>query len=143
MLVSLTRLRLRSWWYMPAFLIANERAFAQLVRSAGFAGGKLLVDAHRTFWTITVWQSEKDMRAFRSSGAHSEAMRHLPRWCDEASVAHWNQGTTDLPAWTEAHERMRKTGRPSRVEKPSPAHERFEVPPPRLRPLIERTARPK
>src|SRR3712207_7769762 len=47
------------------------------------------VDRKRTFWTMTVWESEKDMRAYLMSGAHKKAMPKLASWCSEASVAHW------------------------------------------------------
>ena len=43
-------------------------------------------------------------------------------WCDEASVAHWDQAESTLPAWEEADRRMRETGHPSKVNHPSPNH---------------------
>jgi hypothetical protein len=32
------------------------------------------------------------------------------------------------PTWEEAHQRMRRDGRPSRVNHPSEAHRRFDIP---------------
>jgi heme-degrading monooxygenase HmoA len=74
---------------MPAFLWNTFLSQRQAVRAPGFVGGRLLVNAHRTFWTLTVWESEKAMKAFRGSGAHSQVMPRLAQWCDEAAYAHW------------------------------------------------------
>jgi hypothetical protein len=72
------------------------------------------------------------MRAFMTSGAHRSAMRRLPDWCDEASVAHWHQDSAEPPGWSEIYRRVQSEGGPSKVRHPSPAHQRFEIAPPRL-----------
>jgi hypothetical protein len=122
MFVSVTRLRLRSWFLLPSFLLLNERVRKQLERSAGYRGGSELMDKGLVFWTLTGWESEKDMKAFRGSDAHAEGMRKLPGWCNEAAVAHWVQESTELPTFHEAHRRLVESGRPSRVERPNENH---------------------
>jgi hypothetical protein len=67
-LASVTRLRVRALSYMPGFLWHAFLGQRHAKRAPGFVGGALLVDAHRTFWTLTVWESEKAMKAFRGSG---------------------------------------------------------------------------
>jgi hypothetical protein len=135
-LISLTRLRVRAWRFLPGFLLGTLRARQQAVRAAGFRGGRLLVDRSRTYWTITAWQDEASMRAYRGSGAHGKVMPRLLEWCDEASVLHWSAETAELPDWPAAYERMVKEGRPSRVNHPSPNHDALRFPPPRVQPLI-------
>jgi hypothetical protein len=49
-------------------------------------------------------------------------MPHLMHWCDEASVAHWEQEELTLPSWEEADRRMRESGRISKVTNPSLEH---------------------
>ncbi|MBB5057351.1 heme-degrading monooxygenase HmoA [Granulicella aggregans] len=120
--VSLTRLRVRSVWFMPEFFLYAIRSQSQVRKAAGFQSGALLPDRDRTFWTMTAWESEASMRAYMISGAHKAAMPKLLHWCDEASVAHWTQGETALPSWEQADERMRKDGRASKVLHPSAAH---------------------
>jgi heme-degrading monooxygenase HmoA len=119
--VSVTRLRVRSWRYLPQFVWQALKTGRQAERAAGFMAGSLLREAKNAFWTVTVWEDESLMRAYRNAGAHREVMPRLLEWCDEASIAHWNQDGAALPDWQEAHRRMLAEGRLSKVRHPSPA----------------------
>jgi hypothetical protein len=130
--VSITRLRLRSWRFVPGLIWHALRSSRQAKATPGNLRALTLREANATFWTCTVWHDEAAMRAFLVSGAHRSAMRRLPDWCDEASVAHWQQDSAEPPSWIEVHRRMQGEGRRSNVRYPSPAQERFEIPPPRL-----------
>jgi hypothetical protein len=88
-LVSVTRLRVRAWRFLPAFSVLAMRSARQARRADGNVGTSLLAEAHRTFWTLTAWTDESAMRAFMVDGAHGRGMRNLKTWCDEAAVAHW------------------------------------------------------
>ena len=100
--VSLTRLRIRSIRFMPQFVVYAVRTMRQVKRAAGFQSGALLPDRSWTFWTMTAWDSQESMRAYMLAGAHKQAMPKLLHWCNEASVAHWEQAEADLPSWEEA-----------------------------------------
>ncbi len=130
--VSITRLRVRSWRYLPAFLIQALRSARQARRAIGNVAVSLLRDADRVFWTRTVWTDEAAMRSFMTSGAHRRGMPRLLKWCDEASVAHWVQDDPEPPSWREAYQCMQQNGRRSRVNHPSEAQRRFDFPPPRV-----------
>lgn len=144
MLASVTRLRVRGVRFLPAFLWRTLLTQRQLVRASGFAGGKLLIDAHWTFWTLTVWESEKAMKGFRGAGAHSKIMPQLVNWCDEASYAHWMiAASAEIPTWTEAYERLVSVGKLSRVAHPSKEHEARQFAQPRLQPLIGQDLKPR
>lgn len=120
--VSLTRLRLRSWRFLPGFAWYAVRSERQVRRASGFLRGALHPDPPFTFWTMTAWDSEASMRAYMTAGAHKAAMPKLMHWCDQASVAHWLQETEVLLSWTEADQRMRKQGRVSKVLHPAAGH---------------------
>jgi Domain of unknown function (DUF3291) len=120
--VSLTRLRVRSFRFVPRFVLHTLRSVRQVKKAPGFQRGALLADRSWTFWTLTAWDAQESMRQFMTTGSHSRAMPHLLDWCDEASVAHWSQPETTLPSWTEADKRMREGGRASKVRNPSPDH---------------------
>ena len=130
--VSITRLRLRSVRFLPAFALHAFRTLAQLKRATGFRGGSLLADRRWTFWTMTAWDDGQAMRDYMLSGDHKTAMPHLVGWCDEASVVHWDQGEDALPSWPEADRRMRLEGRASKIRFPSPQHARLAYGAPRV-----------
>jgi heme-degrading monooxygenase HmoA len=114
--VSITRLRVRSWQYLPAFFLAVFRSALQARYTKGNLGVSVMREArNNTFWTRSLWIDETAMKAFMVSGAHRSIMRHLLEWCEEV------------------HRRMLRDGRPSRVNHPSEAHRRFDISAPNAR----------
>jgi len=130
-IISVTRLRVRSWMYLPAFLLRALRIWRQAKSAPGNLAVKVLNDRRKTFWTCTSWESEAEMRSFMLAPPHGPAMRNLLEWCDEASTVHWSQAGAVLPTWTEAHHRMQREGRSSKVNHPSEDHRRFVIAAPR------------
>jgi hypothetical protein len=131
-LISITRLRVRSWRFLPAFYLRAYQSTRQARAAEGNLDVALLADRSNTFWTATSWTSESAMKAFMISGAHRPAMKSLLEWCDEASLVHWTQDdSVGLPSWGEAHRRLQAEGRRSKVNHPSPAHVAFEIAAPR------------
>lgn len=126
-LIAVTRLRIRSRWFMPFFQWHAFRAARQARMAAGNIDVVLFRDAHRTFWTCTAWKDQEAMRGYMSAEPHRSAMGKLAGWCDEASVVHWTQESGELPTWRAAHERMQNEGRPSRVLHPSPDHLAYRI----------------
>lgn len=130
--ISITRLRLRSIRFLPAFALHTLRSQKQVRHAPGFLDGSLLADRGWTFWTMTAWSDEASMRSYMTTGAHRVVMPKLLDWCDEASVVHWTQPEAGLPSWAEADRRMRESGRPSKVRHPSPQHTTLSYRAPRL-----------
>jgi hypothetical protein len=142
--ISITRLHIRSWRFYPAFILYSLRSARQAKRSRGFRAGMTATDTLGGAWTITAWDDEAAMRAFRNSGAHLRAMPRLLRWADEASFAHFHAELPELPTLADAHERLQSTGRISKVDYPSSAHIAGRTAPddvPRLGPTLRPPAR--
>jgi hypothetical protein len=117
---SITRLRLRSIFTLPAFVRATRAISAQCGASAGFISGAVLAEGRLVFWTRSAWESADAMKAFRDSGVHREVMPKLMTWCDEASVVQWEgEAATD---WDAIYAQMVEQGRLSRVKQPTKAH---------------------
>lgn len=118
--VSVTRLKLRSWRFFPAFLWHAVRSARQARAAVGCLGVEL---RHRdgAWWTLTMWRDGAAMRAFMLSGDHRTAMPRLAAWCDEAAVARFEQPHDVMPTWQSAEEALARQGRVSSVRHPSPA----------------------
>lgn len=132
-LVSITRLRLRSWHYLPAFFIQAVRSSWQAKSAEGSLSVSILQEARNTFWTRTVWANENAMKSYIVSGVHKRVMRNLLEWCDEAAVVHWEQDDSQPPTWEEAFRHLKKDGRPSKVNHPSNDHLAYQFPIPQVR----------
>jgi hypothetical protein len=131
--VSVTRLRVRKWRYLPSFVLWSLRSAQQARRAPGNMGVWLLSDRSNTFWTKTVWHDDAAMRAFMLSDPHKSAMPKLLEWCDEASLVRWSQADASPPSWDEAHRRLQLEGRQSKVNHPSDAHRALKFPAPKGR----------
>ena len=118
--VSITRLRVRSIFYMPLFMLHAMRTMTQAQKADGVQGVETRFEKNNVVWTKTIWADEAKMKEYRGSGAHQVAMRILSEMCNEASVARWQQESTELPTWEEAHRRMLTEGKQSKVKHPSP-----------------------
>jgi hypothetical protein len=140
-LISVTRLRVRSWTYLPEFLWDTFQSVRQVQRSPGFLGGRLLVNSGHVFWTMTVWQDEAAMNAYRTGGAHRRAMPKLLNWCDEAALVHWTQESAEIPEWRQAEKYMSEKGRLSKVNHPSALQTSQQIPAPQPS-RIARTLKP-
>jgi hypothetical protein len=127
--VSITRLRVRSWRQLPSFAWHTWRSQRQARRTPGCMQGSVGNAAGLAFWTATMWSDEAAMKGFRNTGAHQRAMPRLLDMCDEASVARWTQDTDRLPSPAEMVERMRAEGRISKVRRPSEPHRRGDTVP--------------
>lgn len=118
-LVAVTRLRVRSARFLVPFGWYSWRSFRQAKRAPGNLGVDLRKAEGLAFWTLTIWQDEAAMSAYRIAPPHLQAMPKLLEWCDEASVVHWEQETAELPDWQTAEKRMAESGRLSKVNHPS------------------------
>jgi hypothetical protein len=121
--VSITRLRVRSIFYMPLFALHAFRSGAQAQRAQGMQNFATRVEAWDTHWTRTVWNEESTMKRFRNSGAHQLAMRILAEICSEASYTRWQQETPEPPTWEQAQRRMLAQGVLSKLKHPSDFHQ--------------------
>jgi hypothetical protein len=128
--VSVTRLHLQSPRYLPAFVWHNALSVWQIINTCGFLGGQLVRDNHGGFWTITLWEDKLAMQHYRNSGAHHQVMPLIQNWCDEASVAHWEQVGSNLPDIAEAYGRIENEGHFTRLKKPNGMQLEGKIPKP-------------
>ncbi len=128
--LSITRVRVRSYRYYPWFMLQTARIVRRVLRAEGNLSVRFLRDRSRTFWTLTGWTSEGDLKRFLDSDVHRGAAHRQHDWCDEAAAVRWSDGSAELPSWQDAYLRLQRDGIPSQVLHPSTAQQKFEVPPP-------------
>ncbi len=119
MFISVTRLRLRSTWFLPPFIYFVVLSMRQARQTSGCLGVRGRKTRGLSFWTLTLWESEAAMKTFRMQSSHRQAMPKLSHWSDEASVAHWVQETQEYPTWQQAVDRLLAVGHLSKVSHPS------------------------
>lgn len=125
--VSVTRLRLRSPRYLPAFIWYVYTSRRQAAKTAGNLGVKLRKTVGLAFWTLTIWRDMAAMRSFEIAAPHGSAMAQLSHWCDEAAFVHWDQSASELPSWDAAAERLRAGGKQGTLRHPSDRHKRGDI----------------
>lgn len=96
MILSITRLRVRSWWYLPSFLLISRACVKQALADPSFRGGSTFVGPGLTYWTATLWADVPSMKAYVLGEPHRTATKRLARWCSEAAIT--NLEATALPA---------------------------------------------
>ena len=128
--ISITRLRLRSWLYAPPFFYQAVRTSNQAAAADGNLAVKVLRESGNVFWTATSWSSANAVKTYMLAAPHGPVMRKLMDWCDEAAVVRWEQESAELPSWDEAHRRLQQDGRLSKVRHPSLAHTAHQFPAP-------------
>ena len=119
MLVSVTRLRLRSLWYLLPFLVWAFRSNKQAEQTPGCLAINTRKTRGLTFWTRSLWKDQASLKSFMIAAPHRKVMPKLYSWCDEAAIGHWETQSTTLPSWEEATQRIVSDGRLSRVKAPS------------------------
>lgn len=137
--ISLTRLRVRSWRYLPFSLVQAIRSARQAKSAEGVLAVSALGEARNTFWAYTIWTDEQSMKRYMLSGPPGRVMRRLMEWCDEAAVAHGTQESPEPPSWEQAHHKLQESGRLSKVDHPSEAQRKKSILP-GAHPIHERTA---
>ena len=144
--VVATRTKMRKYRYVPGFTVRSVAVARQARRSPGFVGGRLLIGRDGSFWTLTVWESGRNMVGFRDTGLHGKLMPKMAGWAEESLFGLWNRETAGMPNWDEVSRHVADKPNFLELEAPSRSHQdghapaapkiRFVVPIP-----VRRTAR--
>ena len=97
--VSITGLRVRQVWHIPAFWSHAITSMAQARRAPGniSADARTINGVHHT---LSVWTDKAAMRAYLTAGPHLAAMRLFPRIATGKVVGYL---ATQAPDWSEVH----------------------------------------
>ncbi len=96
MIVSITRLHLRSVRSLPAFTRLTLQAHRQIHKTPGLLRTSYRKEGLLTYWTLSIWESEEQLRTFRNNGAHLEAMKRSRQLADELQYIRFSTETVKL-----------------------------------------------
>ena len=117
--LSMTRLRLKSPLYLIPFFVQNEKILSQLRTSQGFIKGKVLAAPNLSMWTVTLWSSEEDLRAFYLNGEHGETIEKIDQWSSDSVGCHQSTESDEIPSWENVRLQLIKSGRFRDLKEPS------------------------
>jgi hypothetical protein len=114
-LVMASRLPLRSYWKVPAFLRLTLAVRKQLAQAEGLVGYTLLAEPlSKRFWTLSAWRRQEDLGAFAQALPHADVMQALRPHMDPTAFVTWRVPGSALPiGWPEAKARL--TGAPNEM----------------------------
>ncbi|HEV8572095.1 MAG TPA: hypothetical protein VGR49_03455 [Actinomycetota bacterium] len=103
-LALVTYFLLKSLWRLPRFVrltLAVRRQLADGPR--GLVGYSMTAKPLRRFWTMSAWESEKDLRSFIRTLPHARAVVELPQSMEKFDAQRWRARGKELPpTWEEA-----------------------------------------
>lgn len=105
MIAVITELQIKSIFNFPKFVRHSAASVKQSIQSPG----NIKTDA-RGGWmkglTITVWESEADMKQFRNNGSHKEAMKIIRDVSSGYKTIVYE--TDSIPTWKEARAKLQE-----------------------------------
>lgn len=108
MIVTVTSIRLRHWWYFFRLSWQGLHISRQARSQAGFIKMKNTGSGLLHF-TLTAWESEEAMRSFATSGAHLRSMKLGPALATELRTYTYRAET--FPGWAEAKRDLLEKGK--------------------------------
>src|ERR1700680_2325863 len=103
-IVQITYLPIKSFWKVIKFLRLTRQIQRQLETSPGLIGYSLQtkIIAHR-FWTLSAWESQKDISNFVVKIPHLKVMQDLKNDMGQTKFSKWPVMGSSLPVdWDEA-----------------------------------------
>lgn len=108
--LAMTRLKLKSIFYLLPALIQTEKIARQARESNGFLQGKLLINSDLSLWTATLWDSSENLLAFHRSDPYQHAKQSINKWSSEAVAGYQCIELAELPDWENIRQSLLKVG---------------------------------
>jgi len=108
MFITITSLRLKHWWSYFIMSFLALKIVLQTKKQKGFISMKNTGFGYLHF-TLSVWESEEDLKNFTRSGAHFEAMNESRNLATEIRVYTFQSEL--IPDWKDAKRILFERGR--------------------------------
>ena len=108
MVITVTSLKLRRPWYVFRLYYLSFRIVAQTKQQQGFISMKNTGFGY-WYYTLSVWESEADVKQFARTGAHLHAMKQSRSLSTEIST--YTFQSNQIPNWKEAKQLLLDNGK--------------------------------
>ena len=124
MVITITSLELRHWWNFFKLSLWGLKIVRQTKTQKGFIEMKNTGFGYLHF-TLSVWETEADVKNFARSGAHLEAIKQSRKLATEIRIYTFH--SEEIPDWKEAKRLLFERGKvflfDNRTGSESPAQE--------------------
>jgi hypothetical protein len=86
----ITRFRLKHFWHIFPFYLDYWMMQQILKKTPGLIRYAFLFESPRTFYTLSLWESEEAIREFTNVRDHIEVLRKSKRLCQTIWSAYWS-----------------------------------------------------
>ncbi|WP_160724766.1 DUF3291 domain-containing protein [Bacillus sp. USDA818B3_A] len=104
MFISVTRMHLKSPTKLPIFFWHAFKSIVQSKKSEGLLYSSTNKEDFLTYWTLTAWESEANMRNYRNKSNHLKAMKKGKHMADQLDYIHWEG--EKVPTWPDAMQKL-------------------------------------
>lgn len=102
-----TFIELRSVWSLPRFEWYSRQIQRQLAGSPGLVGYSFRARLPRSYWTLSVWESNRDLLRFVRTKPHARVMGILPPHTRRFASERWRLTDDEVRvSWAEALGRL-------------------------------------
>ena len=106
-LVMASRFTVTSTTSVPRFMALALRAYLQAFRAPGVVGLSLrTAPLKRSFWTLSSWQDEKQLREYSLTEPHKHIMRVLAPVTESSRFVFFSAPAEPRPTWDDALARL-------------------------------------
>ena len=113
MVITVTSIRLKSWWLFFQLSLHGLKISQQLKSQKGFIKLKNTGFGYLHF-TMSAWESEEDVKRFYREGAHLAAMKQASKIATETRTFTYQDEI--LPKWKEAKQLLIEKGKVLRFD---------------------------
>lgn len=101
MIISITIFEVKNFWYLPYFMWHASQSARQVRLAPGLIHQGLKSDlSKKTFWTLSAWETEQDLKRFVWNAAHWKAMKSAQSLAK--TMGSYRYSAAQIPDWEEA-----------------------------------------
>ena len=108
MIVTVTSIRLKKWWFFFRLSYFGLLITRQLQKEKGFIKMKN-TGFGMMHYTLSAWESEEDVKRFYKQGAHLQAMKQASSIAIETRT--YSYSSEKFPDWREAKGLLKEKGK--------------------------------